>query len=56
VYQRRSKAFRRGTALNFFSGYKKREQAALEVLRDLIVGKYVLIWLYFLLHRSTCRY
>jgi hypothetical protein len=56
VYQRRSKALRRGTALNFFRGYKKREQAALEVLRDLIVGKYVLIWLYFLLHRSTCRY
>ena len=43
VYQRRSKALRRGTALNFFRGYKRREQAALEVLRDLVVGKYISI-------------
>ena len=43
VYQRRSKALRRGNALNFFRGYQKREQAALEALRDLIVGKNILI-------------
>ena len=29
--------------MNFFHGYPKREQATLEVLKDLIVGKHILI-------------
>jgi len=29
--------------LNFFHGYQKREHVTLEVLRDLIVGKHILI-------------
>lgn len=43
VYQRRSKMLRRGTGYNFFRGYRKREQDVIDVLRDLIVGKYYLI-------------
>jgi len=33
---------RRGTGYDFFRGYKKREQDAIEVLRELIVGEHLL--------------
>lgn len=40
MYQRRAKMLQRGTSYDFFLGYKKREQDVVEILRDLIVGKY----------------
>jgi hypothetical protein len=42
MYQRRAKMLRRGTGYDYFRGYKKREQDVIEVLRDLIVGTYLL--------------
>jgi hypothetical protein len=40
LYQTRKKQLRRGTGYDFFWGHKVREQDVVEVLRQLIVGKY----------------
>ncbi|KAF1943214.1 hypothetical protein EJ02DRAFT_343604 [Clathrospora elynae] len=39
-YQRRSRLLRRGVRYDFFRGHKKHELAAIEILRELIVGMY----------------
>lgn len=43
MYQRRARMLRRGTSCDFFRGHKKREQDVVEVLKDLIVGKFFLL-------------
>lgn len=40
LYQRRAKTLRRGTGYDFFRGFKKREQDVVEILKDLIVGRF----------------
>ena len=40
TYQRRARLLRRGTTYDFFRGHKGREASVVEILRDLIVGKW----------------